>query len=253
MSATLLNARAKYRIGVLVPYTNTNLEPDLQMMAPSGVNFHFARIGGYSEECVPDADEMVRMGDAGIDEPLKLIAGCKPDAVLYGCTSATLAHGCDFDIELAAKIKAATGAKAFTAAGSIIFALNALRAMKVALATPYVGEINDRTVRFLASEGIETVACARLEGRLLSREQGAITPQQVYELALRADHKDADAIVLACTDLRAVEAISLIEAALNKPVISSNQAMFFAISNRLGLGESSNAPGYLFHAGEPTT
>jgi len=249
ISAPPGNRRAKQRIGVLDPYTNTNLEPDLQMMAPPDVSFHFTRIGGYSQKHVPDADEMARMGGGEISKALELIIGCRPDAILYGCTSATLAHGRDFDIALAAEIRAATGAVSFTAAGAIISALRTLDVEKVALATPYNGEINDRTVRFLASNGHETVASAKMKGELLSHEQGAITPDQVYELARRADHKDAQAIVLACTDLRAVEAISRIEEALNKPVISSNQAMMFAILSTFDLGANSKTPGYLFQAG----
>jgi len=240
------NERAQHRIGVLVPYTNTNLEPDLQMMAPPGVSFHFTRIGGYREDVVPDADEMVGMGETGIDDALEMIAGCRPGSVLYGCTSATLAHGREFDIALAAKIKLATGAEAFTAAGSITFALKTLNVARVALATPYVGEVNDRTVQYLASGGVETVACTKLADNLLSHEQGAISPEQVYALALRADHKDAGAIVLACTDLRAVEAISRIEAALNKPVVSSNQAMMFAAASVLNTKDFSEPPCLLF-------
>lgn len=246
MTAAIINARVKHRIGVLVPFTNTNLEPDLQMMCPPDVSFHFTRMGGYSEDEIPDADEMAQMGDSGIETALQLIAGSKPDAILYGCTSATLAHGREFDNELAAKIRTATGAASITAAGAIIFALNALKATKVALATPYVGEINNQTMHFLSSESIETVACAEMEGELLSHEQGAIIPEQVYDLALKSDHKDAEAIVLACTDLRAVEVIEQIEEALDKPVVTSNQAMMFAVSSALGLKNPSKTLGRMF-------
>ena len=45
----------------------------------------------------------------------------------------------------------------------------------------------------------------------------------------------AEAIVLSCTDMRAVEIIDRLEQALGKPVISSNQAMLFAALELLGL------------------
>ena len=46
--------RGGARIGVLVPFTNTNLEPDMMMMRPPGATLHFHRLGNY------DADEIPR-------------------------------------------------------------------------------------------------------------------------------------------------------------------------------------------------
>ena len=240
--------RAQTRIGVLVPFTNTNLEPDLHLMCPPDTSLHITRIGGYRENDIPDAAEMARMGDADIDGALALIAGCHPDAVLYGCTSATLAHGRAFDIALAQRIRSATGAVTITAAGAIVFALKALGVTKVGLATPYVGVINNRTIQFLADEGLETLACGEVQQNLLSHEQGALSPGEIEELAKRADHTGAQAVVLACTDLRAIEAIPRIEAVLSKPVVTSNQAMMFMAMVQLGLEQNLNSPGLLFQS-----
>ena len=55
--------------------------------------------------------------------------------------------------------------------------------------------------------------------------QGEMTPDQVVELGIRADSPQAEAIVLSCTDMRAVEATEKLESILGKPVISSNQAL----------------------------
>lgn len=42
------DARASsVRVGVLVPFTNTNLEADLELMRPPGLRFHYHRLGGY--------------------------------------------------------------------------------------------------------------------------------------------------------------------------------------------------------------
>ena len=58
-------SRGRARIGVLVPFTNTNLEPDLTMLRPAGVSFHFARMGGYDIDAVPDAKQMAGLGETG--------------------------------------------------------------------------------------------------------------------------------------------------------------------------------------------
>ena len=48
-------SRGRARFGILVPFTNTNLEPDMGLLRPEGVSMHFTRMGGYIQDKVPDA------------------------------------------------------------------------------------------------------------------------------------------------------------------------------------------------------
>ena len=82
-------------------------------------------------------------------------------------------------------------------------------------------------IAFLREMGIETVARSEVEGTLDNDGQGALDPATVFALGVRADHNDAEAIVLSCTDMGSVEVIAQLEATLGKPVISSIQAMMF--------------------------
>ena len=224
----MTNSRGRARIGVLVPFTNTNLEADLAMLRPAGVSLHFARLGGYDLDAVPDAEQMAGLGLASLDEPLRLIAGVRPDVILYGCTSATLTHGRAFDRELAARIRAASGAPTVTAAGALLRALRTLGATRIGFASPYVGEINELAVEFLAQAEVETVARADIGRQLDNHGQGELTPDEVFELGRRADAAGVEAIVLSCTDMRGAETIERLEAELGKPVVASNQALLFA-------------------------
>ncbi len=242
-----IQTRTRAKIGVLVPFTNTNLEPDMELMRPPGTTMHFQRMGGYDVDEVPGADQMAGLGASDISHDLRMISGVRPDAVLYGCTSATLTHGPEFDTDLARQIKAGSGAVSLTAAGSLVAAINALRAARVGFSSPYLGEINEQAVAFLAENGIETVKRADIGRELGNYGQGELTPDEVFELACRADHPDAQAIVLSCTDMRAVEAINRIEAHLGKPVVTSNQAMMFCLVRALGLPQHDNLPGELFN------
>lgn len=227
--------RGRARIGVLVPFTNTNLEPDLALMAPPGITIHVARLGGYDADEIPDDDQMAGLGEADLTEPLRLVQGVRPDVILYGCTSATLTHGPAFDTALADRIRTESGAHSVTAAGALVHAIKALGATRVAFASPYVGAINDQAVAFLAAEGISTAHRADI-GRVLDNYgQGALTPAEVHTLALRADGPDAQAIVLSCTDMRSVEAMDMIRKATGKPVICSNHAMMTRALALLGL------------------
>jgi maleate isomerase len=237
MTSQLTPSRGRARIGVLVPFTNTNLEPDMAMMTPPGVSLHFARMGGYDEDAIPDAAQMQSLGAADLQETLTLLSGAKPDVVLYGCTSATLSHGPAFDRDLATRIKAQSGAQTVTAAGALVHALRTLGTAKIAFASPYVPAINDLAIDFLTKMEIETVARADIGTALSNEGQGALTPGDVMTLALRADHTDAEALVLSCTDMRAVESVADVEARLGKPVVTSNQAMLFQALQLLQMPE----------------
>jgi len=223
----MTNSRGRARIGVLVPFTNTNLEPDMVLMRPDGVSLHFARLGGYDQDEIPDSEQMQGLGAADLSEPLHLLQGVNPDVILYGCTSATLTHGPSFDRELSKQIKKESGAETVTAAGALVHGLKALGVNRIGFASPYVPAINDMAIAFLDVVGVETVNRAEVGEALGNHGQGALSPEAVYELGLEADHPDAEAIVLSCTDMRSVETIARLEEKLGKPVISSNQAMVF--------------------------
>lgn len=239
------SSRGRARFGILVPFTNTNLEPDMTLMRPDGVSLHFARLGGYYEDEIPDSEQMHGLGAADLSEPLRLLQGVQPDVILYGCTSATLTHGLSFDRELAKQIKRDSGAETVTAAGALVHALQTLRLKRVGFASPYVPAINDMAVAFLADAGVETVNRSEVTGTLDNYGQGALSPEAVYDLGLAADHHGAEAVVLSCTDMRSVETIAKLEAKLGKPVITSNQAMVFQAMQLAGLSEGLDGFGKL--------
>ena len=227
MSNSIVPSRGRARFGVLVPFTNTNLEADFALMRPDGISMHFSRLGGYDEDQIPDETQMQGLGASDLDEPLRLLVGVKPDVVIYGCTSATLTHGPAFDRSLAQKIRSLSGAATVTAAGALVDALNTLKIKRIGFASPYVPAINELAIGFLEQEGFETVSRSEVKETLSNDGQGALSPQAVLELGLKADHSDAEALVLSCTDMRSVGIIGELEAATGKPVITSNQAMLF--------------------------
>lgn len=238
----MTHSRGRARFGILVPFTNTNLEPDMALLRPDGVSMHIARMGGYDQDEIPDADQMHGLGAADLDEPLHLLQGVRPDVILYGCTSATLTHGPAFDRALAERIKIDSGAETVTAAGALVHALQTLGVTRIGFASPYVSAINDLAVDFLAKTGVETLIRSEVGDDLDNYGQGELDPQAVFDLGLAADHPEARAIVLSCTDMRSVEIIARLEQAVGKPVITSNQAMAYQAMQLAGIGKA--LPGY---------
>ena len=92
-------------------------------------------------------------------------------------------------------------------------------------------------IAFLAETGVETVARSEVEEALDNYGQGELDPDAVFDLGLAADHPEAQALVLSCTDMRSVEIIARLEEATGKPVVTSNQAMMFQAMQLAGIGE----------------
>ena len=100
------DSRGRARISVIVPISNSNLEPDMAMMRPAGASIHFQRAGGYDLDKVPDSQQMQQFAVASLDQVLDDLCAVRPDIILYGCTSATLSMGPDYDREFCARIEA---------------------------------------------------------------------------------------------------------------------------------------------------
>lgn len=243
MNSNYTDSRGRARIGVVVPVTNTNLEPDMTMMRPKGVSIHFARSGGYDVDAIPDEKQMQNYSDAPYEEVVDSLKNCRSDIILYGCTSATLAQGPTFDEKFRTLIEARTSIPTVTAASSLIEALTDLDIKKFAFTSPYVTSLNDHAVSFIESYGMTCVGRFDTPTALSNNAMAGITPEQVLEMAVAVNNNDAEAIVLSCTDMRATEAIEAIEQRLGKPVITSNQAMMHAALKRLSISHRNSTIG----------
>lgn len=235
------------RLGMIVPASNTNAEPDCLMLAPAGLTIHFTRSGGYDVEAIPDSDEMRRFARQALDQQLQLLVDGRVELIAYACTSATLADGPEFDQAFCDEITAKSGLPAVTTAGALVAAIRDLDATRVAFTSPYVPRLVEESIDFISQCGVEVVNQASYEKELSSLEQNALTPEDAYRMGLQADHPDAQALVVACTDYRALEAVPALEAALGKPVVTSNSALMYVCLKRLGIDFSDvTAGGCLF-------
>jgi maleate isomerase/arylmalonate decarboxylase len=226
-------SRGRARVGVIVPFSNTNLEPDLNLLRPQGVSLHFARADGYDLDEIPDSKQMRQFALKSLQPVVASISAVRPDLILYGCTSATLSHGPQFDREFTHQIESLAGVPAVTAAAAVVEVLRALRVRRIAFSSPYVDVLNGEAIAFLSECGVDTVSSASVGCDLGNYGQGELTPRQVFEMGVRADSPQAEALVLSCTDMRAVEVIDELESALGKPVVTSNRALMESARLRL--------------------
>jgi len=230
-----IHNRRLQRIGMIVPASNTNVEPDFLMLAPQGVTIHATRSGGYDVSAIPDSNAMRHFAHQGLDQQLQLLQDARVDLVAYACTSATLSEGPEFDRLFCREISEKSGCPAVTTAAALVEAVHDMNAERVAFTSPYVSHLAAEAVSFIEQCGIEVVNQLGFDTDLSSLEQNALTPEDAYRMGMQADHPDAQLLVISCTDYRALEALPALELALGKPVVTSNSALMYVCLKRLGI------------------
>jgi maleate isomerase len=212
------NQRAA-RVGVIVPSSNTALEPEIAGLhvPPAQATFHITRVAvttvtlDHEASAQFDEEPMLAAGT--------LLADAGLDALTWAGTSGSWL-GVDGDRRLVGALVAHTGVPCTTSTLALLDACHSLGAVRVALITPYVGTVVDRIVANYAAEGIEVVAEAHL-GISDNHAFGRVTPQEIWDLAHDCRAPGADALIVACTNLPATGLVPGLEENLGVPVLDS--------------------------------
>jgi maleate isomerase/arylmalonate decarboxylase len=223
------------KIGLIVPPTNTVNEAEWARMVPAGVTIHVTRMELHADNSSPAGERQLY---ADIEKATGDLAVASLDAIAYGCTAGSmvmpLAKLTDFMTGVA-------GVPCVATASALVHACRALGLARVALATPYHDALNEHERAFLADNAIAVVAMKGLG-------IGAGGPQEyvriarvpaadVYAHARSADRPDAQGLLISCTDLATLAAIPRLEHDLGKPVVTSNQATFWAALRAAGVAD----------------
>ena len=91
----------RLRLGVVVPSSNTTVEPEFAVWTPAATSIHAARMG-LVDVTVEALDAMAADAVAAAER----LAHAEVDAVAYACTTGSLLHGHGFDAELEADWRA---------------------------------------------------------------------------------------------------------------------------------------------------
>ncbi len=122
-----------------------------------------------------------------------------------------------------------TGIEAVSTSALVAEALSALGIKKLVIVSPY--QDNEVIIAYLQSCGFTVVHDVAL--RLPGHEASGAAPERWVETTLDHARDEADGYFLSCTNTTQIEAIEELEAALGKPVVSSNQAVLWGAVKRL--------------------
>ncbi len=218
----------KHRVGLLIPSSNTNIEPEYYSVMPPTVSTHVARMAMTSVD-----DQGLSGQDQDVVRQAELLATAKVEVILFCLTAASFQLGLDYDAGLRQRIEAASGKPALTAAQTIVDALNTLGVRRIAMATPFVPEVNAVSRAFMTANGFDVVSIEGL-GYVDNFAIALTDYDTVRDLVRRADRADAEAIVIPGGNMPCLQIAPELERELNKPVVTTNQAGIWALLRHLG-------------------
>lgn len=220
----------RVRLGVVVPSSNTTVEPEFAQWSSPAASVHAVRM--------PLVDVTVEGLDAMADDAVAAaakLADAEVDALAYACTTGSLVHGHGFDADLETRLGEAADAPAVATALSVRRLLDAFGATRVAVATPYVDELNERERSYLDEAGFDV---AHLDGRGIERNTdiGRLTPSDALEQAhsVLAETPDVDALFVSCTNYPTLGVVDDLAAA-GVSVVTSNLATLWDLSRTTSL------------------
>jgi len=165
-------------------------------------------------------------------------------------TSISFYKGPEFTESLRASMQEATGVPCTTMSHAIVSALRQLGIQRVAVATSYIDELNERLVDYLTAAGF-TVTAIRGMSITGVKEVGEVTTQALVDLSESVYQQDTSAqgVFISCGGLLTLDAIKQLEDRLGLPATASSPAGFWDVMRLGGWDASSPGFGRLFSGG----
>jgi maleate isomerase len=227
------------RAGLIIPSSNRMVEEEMVGAFPRAVRAHVTRLRmtgrnrGPLEQLLPH-----------IEEATRALTDASCGIVAFHCTANSMQEGRDGEERILSAIRRAGAPRATTTATAIRRALDALGARKIVLVTPYDQGTTDHEAEFLREIGcdvLQAVGCA------LGGSDAYCSAPPVYwrERVLAAARPDAEVYLVSCANIAVFSVIDDLEAALDRPVVTSNQAVLWDCVGALGCRDAGGA-GRLF-------
>lgn len=223
------------QVGMILLDTDLTSEADYQhFLLPHGLRFYVNRIA-YSNPMTPE--RLAAMQPDLVRCARQLVPGLELNAVLYGCTSATLVMGVDNVVQ--ALRSAHPQAALITPPTAAALGLQALGVQRIAILAPYSQETSAYIGDFFVAQGytVERLAYLDLDD---DRDVARLPLADVLTAARATLTPQTEALFISCTALPVAQSIPTLEAALGVPVLSSNLACAWEVLRRCG---QSGGPG----------
>lgn len=210
----------KHRIGFLALSTDHTSERDMQQIAPADeVGVYVSRVAYQNPT---NRENLLAMQPRLAEAASLILSGEELDVVAYSCTAASVMIG---DETVARSIREAKpDVPVVTPTAAAFAAFAHLGISRVSLLTPYTEPVTLAMRDYFETHGLDVIntTCLGIEDdRMMAR----LSEDAIVEAALATIDKQAEALFISCTAVRAASVAQRVEDNVKKPVVTSNQAM----------------------------
>jgi maleate isomerase len=234
--------KTTYRVGQIVPSSNTTMETEIPAMLrrreaiePERFTFHSSRM---RMQKVTKAE--LEAMDADSIRCAAELADARVDVLGYACLVAIMSMGKGYHCQSEKRLREAAlregcDVPVVTSAGALIEGLRALKARRISMVAPYLKPLTRLVADYIEAEGIEVIDAISLEIED-NVEVGRRDPLALVEIYKDLKLGGADALVVsACVQMPSLAAIPVVQQECGLPVVSSAVCTTWQMLRTLGL------------------
>lgn len=236
-STDSLATRAK--VAVVVPATNTVVQPEMEAMRPPGVTNHVTRMRlpprPYDDQ--EAYKRALRTEKGELEEALELVLLCEPHVVAHGHSIHSFRGDAEQALAEEQRLEKLSGIPFITPSRAVLAGLEAIgRPRRIAVLTPYWPPADEMIAAFFTACGYEVVNTHGLKstGPTAVARFGT---EQILQGFDTVDRPEAEVLVHVGTNLPVSALTPTIEKRRGKPLIGVNVATYWLALRRLGIGD----------------
>lgn len=236
----------RLKVGVVVPSTNTTVQPETDRCRLPGVTFHVGRIP-IQEKKIDQSSFMdhVAAMRAGIETASDQVMTAGVQALIMGVALEAFWGGLDGSAALEAKLSERTGVPVILCSDAMRSALDAFGAKRIAVLTPHMPQGDEQVRAWFEEAGFEVAGLTGLQ--CASPRAIAYVPEARIREELKAlDGPEVDALVQVGTNLAGGAVCAEAERRLGKPCLSINVVSAWRALRRMGVSDRIAGVGRVF-------
>lgn len=225
------------KVGILVPASNTIVEPEMAAMQPPGVTNHVSRMSRVNRPA-HDLEKYKKYLGASVDmdAAIDVLIACEPDIIVHGHSVDSLAKGLSGAGAMKAHMEALSGGiPVMLPAHAMLKALEALGNPKnLGVLTPWMPPADEACTAFFHEAGYEVLAIKGLQ-HPTPLHIATATSETLNKAVDEINVKGVDCIIKVGTNSSMSFLVEEMEARLGKPVLTVNVVTYWAGMRHLGI------------------
>jgi maleate isomerase len=228
----------RQKFAVLIPSTNTSVQPEFDAMRPVGVTNHISRIRipNIPLNNNEDFNRLIELIGAAQNEAVDAVMSCEPDRLVLGISAETFWDGLQASHRLKHELEDRTALPVSMGSEACARAFGALGMKTIAVLTPYQPVGDQNVVRFFEESGYRV---KRIKGLKCPSPVNIahVSERELVSGLQELDGDDIDGIIQVGTNLAMARLAAHAEAWLGKPVVAINTAIYWDALRASGIDD----------------